>query len=185
MDVVVITPRVGDLIGLPLAKAHLHVEHDDHDALIRLHIEAAAGWLDGPRGWLGLCLGVQTLRVGARGTCLAFDGLELPCGPVSAVNSITYRSPDGLDPVEVDPDLYELDANRVRRKPGAVWPAPMGEIITVTYEAGYTPATLPAAIQSAILLHLNILYEQPEDKAQAALERARDDLLSPFQQRKF
>lgn len=177
MSVVVITPRAGDLIDLSIAKAHLRVERGDHDDLIRGYLEAAASWLDGPRGWLGLCLGEQTLRTEV---CVTRAGHPLPCGPVTEINAVTY----GPDDTALDPALYELDANRVRLRADAAWagsPSPFA----VTYVAGYAPAKMPGAIQSAILLHLTILYEQPEDRELAALERARDDLLSPFRVRTF
>lgn len=181
MGVVVITPRVGDLIDLADAKVHLGVEHGDHDALIRGHVEAAAGWAE---KWLGLSLGEQTLRLDIRAS-LTRDGLSLPRGPVSAISSISYDNGIDDDPVEVDAGLYLLDTNRVRLRRTASWPGPFGGPISITYVAGYAAAELPRAIRSAILLHLNILYEQPEDRALAALERARDDLLSPFRERTF
>lgn len=184
MGVVVITPRDGDLVDLALAKAHLRVEHADHDALVRAHIEAAASWLDGPQGWLGKSLGRQTLRFTSRGS-LTRCGVDLPCGPVFEITAITYGEADLAGPVDVDPAIYEIEANRVRLKHGAFWPGPLGASIEVTYVAGYEAGKLPSAIQSAILLHLNILYDQPEDRELAALERARDDLLSPFRERKF
>lgn len=181
MSVVVITPREGDLVDLGLAKAHLRVEHGDHDALIRAHIEAAASWTE---RWTGLALGEQTLRFDIRAS-LTRDGLMLPRGPVQSITAITYDNAVDDDPVEVDGDLYLTDANRVRLKRSAAWPGPFGGPMSITYVAGYAADGLPKAIQSAILLHLNILYDQPEDRELAALERARDDLLSPFRERKF
>lgn len=180
MNVVVITPRTGDLIDLNIAKAHLRVERGDHDDLIRTYIEAAASWLDGPQGWLGRCLGPQTLRADTRGG-LTFLGLELRCGPVSEVEAVTF----GPAETPADPDLYELRANRVRLRENASWPASPFGPLSITYVGGYPAGQMPGAILSAILLHLTILYEQPEDRELAALERARDDLLSPFRVRTF
>lgn len=180
MGVVVITPRTGDLIELDLAKAHLRVERGDHDSLIRAYIEAAASWLDGPHGWLGRCLGPQTLRVDWNGG-LSRAGTPLPCGPVTAITQILF----GPTESPADPDLYELHANGVRLRDAAFWPGSPGGRVSVTFEAGYPQGEMPAAIQSAILLHLTILYEQPSDRELAALERARDDLLSPFRIRTF
>lgn len=179
MSVVVITPRTGDLIDLAVAKAHLRVERGDHDGLIRTYIEAVASWLDGPQGWLGRCLGPQTLQLDCHGS-LTRAGLLLPCGPATEITAVTYGAGD----MPADPYLYELHANRVRLREGAIWPGGLGPFAT-TYVAGYTAGKMPGAIQSAILLHLTILYEQPADRELAALERARDDLLSPFRVRTF
>lgn len=181
MSVVVITPREGDLVDLALAKGHLRVDHGDHDALIRAHIEAAASWTE---RWTGLALGIQTLRLDIKAS-LTRDGLVLPRGPVVSISGITFDNAVDDDPVEVAADLYLTDANRVRLKRTAAWPGPFGGPMSITYVAGYAADAMPKAIQSAILLHLNILYEQPEDKELAALERARDDLLSPFRERTF
>lgn len=176
-DVVVVTPRSGALIELALVKQHLRVEHSDHDDLIADHVEAAAIWLDGPKGWLGLSLGLQTLRldrVGFGGR----DGIELPCGPVQSIEDVTYLDSDGSD-VSVDADVYALkDANRVRLVAGKSWPAGCGVDVSVTYVAGYAADALPAGIRNAILLHVKILYGQPEGQTLAALERSRDDLLN-------
>lgn len=178
MDIVVVTARAGGVLSLELAKKHLRVEHDDHDDLIEGYIEASVAWLDGPDGWLGQSLGLQTLRVAFDGV-LTRDGVELPCGPISSIEKIEHRPLVGGDPVEVDEDLFEIEANRVRLTYGAAWAAGTRRI-EITYVAGYDPDALPGAIQSAILLHLNILYEQPEERVAATLERARDALLSPF-----
>lgn len=177
----VITPREGDLVDLALAKVHLRVEHGDHDALIRAHIEAAASWTE---RWTGIALGIQTLRFDIRAS-LTRDGLLLPRSPVVSIEGITYDNAVDDDPIEVAADLYLTDANRVRLRRPAAWPGPFGGPMSITYVAGYAADALPKAIQSAILLHLNILYEQPEDKELAALERARDDLLSPYRERTF
>lgn len=180
MSIVVITPRTGDLIDLAIAKAHLRVERGDHDDLIKTYIEAAASWLDGPQGWLGRCLGPQTLCANLQGGLTPL-GLELRCGPVTEIKEVAF----GLTEIPADADLYELHANRVRLRENASWPASPNGPLSITYVAGYPGGQMPGAILSAILLHLTILYEQPEDRELAALERARDDLLSPFRVRTF
>ena len=176
MGVVVTVARTGELVALEKVKAFLRVDHAEHDALIRSHVEAAAGWLDGPTGWLGRALGAQTLRL----TQAAFggpDGIHLPCEPVNAVSSVTYRPDVGGDRVTWASDAYELvEANRVRPIDGADFPS--GRDVEITYTAGY--ATLPDGLCNAILMHVRILYDQPEDRALAALERTRDALLNPF-----
>lgn len=182
MNVVVVTPRAGPFIDLALAKSHLRVEHGDHDVLIGDYVEACATWLDGPTGILGLSVGPQTLRaerIGFPGG----DGFELPCGPVQTVEGIGYVDWTGTAQT-VLPDVYELNANRVLLAQGQAWPSGACSPVSVTYVAGYASGDLPAAIRQAALLHLKILYDQPDDKSLAALERSRDDLLAPFRKRR-
>lgn len=184
MHVVVVTPPAASLVDLAVAKKHLRVEHGDHDDLIQGHIDACADWLDGPEGILGRALGMQTLRVdrveGFRGLC----GFELPLGPARTVTEIGYRDALGVAQL-VEEGIYvgDVEANRVRLADSMVWPASGGPV-SITYTAGYAPGELPKSIERAILLHLNILYDQPEDKALAALERARDALLGPKRKRR-
>lgn len=182
MTVVVVTPPAGLLVALATAKAHLRVEHDDHDGLIEGFIQSCAEWLDGPSGILGLALGEQTLmREGPLG--IGSLGTELECGPVTSIESITWH--DGAEDQTVDPALYELVANQVRLVAGARYPFGWRDpSVRVTYAAGYGGAQLPANIRAAILLHLKILYDEPEDKALAALERSRDALLAPIRRRR-
>lgn len=183
MNVVVVTPRAGELLELVLVKQHLAVEHDDHDAMIEAYMAATASWLDGPKGWLGLALGAQTLRLDRYGFGGA-DGIELPCGPVEAVTEITWADSTGTV-TTVDSSVYELVAgtNWVRLAPGQSWPSSCGPV-SVTYETGYGDGALPPGIQAAMLLHVEILYDRPDDKRLAALERSRDDLLNPVRIRR-
>lgn len=178
MNVVVVTPRVGELLDMALVKQHLAVEHDDHDAMIAAYVAATAAWLDGPAGWLGLALGPQTLRLDRVGFGGA-AGFELPCGPVSDIDSLEWTDGAGVA-TEVEASLYELveGTNRVRLAAGEAWPS-AGCPVSVTYQTGYAANALPAGIKAAMLLHIEILYTRPDDKRLAALERSRDDLLNP------
>lgn len=184
MKVVVVTPPTDPLIELATAKTYLRVEHDDHDTLIEDHIEACALWLDGPTGVLGIAVRTQTLRTDL---CVSsdLDGHELPCGPVQSIDGVTYRNGSNAV-VTVGEGGYEVieATNRVLFIPGEAWPGEVWTPVSVTYVAGYGPDDLPANIRSAALMHLRILYDQPEDKALAALERARDNLLAPIRKRR-
>lgn len=182
MTVVVVAPRAVPFIDLVVAKSALRVEHNDHDTLIADHVEACAAWLDGPTGVLGLAIGPQTLRLERAGFG-GPEGYELPCGPVTDIESISYRDIDGQVQA-VDAGVYELAANRVRLAHGQSWPSGTSSPVSVEYLAGYPENALPASIRNAALLHLKILYDQPHDKALEALERARDDLLSPLRRRR-
>jgi uncharacterized phiE125 gp8 family phage protein len=182
MAVVVVTPRTDEVIPLGIVKAYLRVEHDDHDPLIQMHINAAVAWLDGPTGLLGLSLGPQRLRIEKPGFS-GLHGLELPQGPVTEIDSISWL--DGLGETQmVDEGLYELVANRVRLVQGAAWPAVGFGRVTIEYQAGYGANDLPPPISAAILMQVKIQYDPGDEKSLMALERARDALLSPFRLRR-
>lgn len=176
MSVVVVTPIAEELIDLAIVKAYLRVEHEDHDDLIQMHLDAAIGWLDGPAGWLGRSLGPQVLRLDGADVCAA-DGLELPLGPVTEIVGITWTDGDGVEQTVAD-EIYELRANRVRLLTGQSWPAFGAAGPSVEYEAGYAVGEMPSGLQAAILMHVKIQYDPAAD--QTSLERARDALLSPL-----
>lgn len=178
--VVVVEPRADDLlIQIELVKKHLRVEHEDDDDLISLYAEAVAGWLDGPAGWLGRALGQQTLRVDGPPQCGAV--LALPYPPVTEVVAISYSGADGAD-VIVPPSDYDVRANRVRLVGGS-WP---GAELSVEFVAGYTPATLPRAIQAAMLLMIGDLYAFRQTSvvgtisAEVKMTAAAEALLTPY-----
>lgn len=82
------------LVTTTQAKKHLRVEHGDDDEYIADLVAVATGWLDGPGGWLGLALGLQTLEVTVP-TCQWGPDRRLPLPPLVAIVSET-ASADGL-----------------------------------------------------------------------------------------
>lgn len=179
MNVVVVTPIAEELIDLAIVKAYLRVEHEDHDDLIQMHLDAAIGWLDGPTGWLGRALGPQTVRLDNAALCRGSEGLELPLAPITEITAITWRDSAG-EAQTVDPETYELRANRVRLIAGASWPSFGAAGPSVEYEAGYPVDEMPPGLRAAILMHVKIQYDPGDEKSLGALERARDALLSPL-----
>lgn len=174
MRVVVVTPIAGEIISLADAKAHLKVETSDYDTVIQDAIDAAVAWADGPAGVLGLALGPQTLRASWDARC---GPAALPCGPVTAIESVSWLDLSG-GLVMVDPADYAVIDDVVAWRTGFAWPwaRPFAD---VTYTAGYPLGHLPKGIRQALMLQIKILYDQPEEKRLAALESARDHLLSP------
>src|SRR5579875_4153338 len=113
MFVAVITPPE-PLVELDLAKQHLRVDDGDSDDLINAYIAAAQANIDGPGGWLGRAIGLQTLEVRldsfhprhwerrgypiwAEGawtdwTCWPLQNrIRLPYPPLVSITSITYE----------------------------------------------------------------------------------------------
>ncbi|KRE02592.1 hypothetical protein ASE61_15050 [Bosea sp. Root670] len=105
-------------------------------------IAAATEELDGPTGWLGRSIGLQTLelRLGA----FPCGPIRLPLPPVIEVVSITYTGSGGSNVVMPTTD-YDLVGDCIAPKSG--WPA--GCYIRVRYKAGYdeTPSRIKVAVQ--------------------------------------
>lgn len=127
------------IVSLEEAKKHLIVDHNDDDDLIRALIESATTWIDGPTGWLGRSLGVQTLELR---TCDFYslscqsDTIPLPFPPVLQIVSISYR--DANDVLMVLPsDRYEASFGGVRPRSDG-WPAVNTgpEAVRIQYKVG-------------------------------------------------
>ncbi|KKB12370.1 hypothetical protein VE25_07400 [Devosia geojensis] len=160
MQVRVVTPP-DPLVTWTDAKAHLRLDSDFEQELVEGYIAAATAWIDGPAGWLGRSIGVQTLEL----TNCAFGNDALPYGPIVAIETIHYKDAAGIEQVMPDTD-YRLVAD------GSIyaeaWPK-VGddpEAVRVRYVAGYAPReivpeeggdpalipTVPTPIKQAILL---------------------------------
>ena len=153
MRVVVITPPA-PVVELDQAKMHLRVDGDDDDVLIAGFIAAATAHLDGPAGWLGRAIGLQTLE--ARFDTFLFE-VDLPYRPVVSVESVSYIDVSGTLQV-LAVGAYQLLGAALVPVFGTSWPAVRREreAVAVRYGAGY--ATIPAPISAAILLMTGDLY---------------------------
>lgn len=168
MSVRVVVPAVS-IVSLAEAKIHLRVEHDDDNGYIETLIAAAQGWIDGPAGWLGRSVGVQTLEVvDEHPTCPI---VRLPYPPIIEV---LEASAGGAD-VPVDGYI-----------PGAAafsfgMTLDQGAPVRVKYRAGY--ATPPAPIRVAVLMLAGQWYRSREastDKTLTEMPFGVAALLAPF-----
>ena len=164
MIVRVITPP-DPIVSWVDAQKHLRVENEDQ-AYVEGLIAAATGWIDGPAGWLGRAIGLQTLELADCG----FGNDRLPFPPLVTVESITYLGTDGLDHVMAEGDFLQLMNGSIAPLAGQSWPAvgSSSEAVRVVYTAGYPPvgdpavSTVPAAIKQAILLLIGHWYRNRE-----------------------
>ena len=143
------------VVTLEEAKLHLRVDAGDDDTLISALIDAATQHIDGPMGWLGRALGVQTIE--ARAAFFDASKWTLPCPPVIGVTSIEYVDSSGVVRL-LDETSYEVRGHAIVRAFGKSWPSVRrdDESVRVTYTAGYE--TMPAPIRAAILLMVGDLY---------------------------
>lgn len=168
MSLVVVTPPAA-LLSTADARAHLRIDGDDEDPYLAGLVAAAQGTIDGPMGWLGRSLGVQTLELRAPG----FDGftgggLVLPCGPVIDIVAVSYVTVGGTVAV-LDPAGYALDDDDgLVQTPSGLWPSVQlrPDAVRVRYRAGYAPSadtppasTVPAPILHAVKVMIGMLYE--------------------------
>lgn len=164
MRVFVVTPP-DPVVSLEEAKEHLRVDGPDEDDLILSYIAAATGHIDGPDGWLGRAIGIQTLE--ARFSLLlpaacSGQAIRLPFGPVSELEAVSYLDSQGVQQ-EADLNDFALYGDEVEPVAG-VYPWEGGsmqrEAGRIQYRAGYE--TLPPAIHAAILLMVGDLYANRE-----------------------
>jgi len=180
-------------VSLAEAKAYMHVDHDDDDALIEGLIGSAVDRLDGWAGELGRCLVEQTWRQDFEVACQI---LPLPLAPVISIAAVTYTDAKD-DTVELDTADYarKTDAggrSAVVVRAGAVPPGP----ISVAYVAGYastpgvpadgdgagTPAksTVPDALKLAIKMEVKLNYEPMEPAVRESYQRTIEELIGRF-----
>ena len=191
MRVVVVTPPE-PVVTIEEAKRHLKQDSDDDAQLIAAYVAAATAHIDGPDGWLGRSIGVQTLEARAD---MFRDAMALPCGPVIDITSIEYLDAAGTV-VAVSPQDFEVRGWLVGSAFGRRWPSVGGhsEAVRIRYRAGYEPrvvegqdpvSTVPAPIKAAILLMTGDLYRNRDTSSGTAattipMSTTVENLLSPF-----
>lgn len=150
------------------AKAHLRLDGDGEQAFVEAMIAAATAHIDGPAGWLGRALGLQTIEV--RLPSFGVTSIALPYPPAVDIVSIEYVDSDG-DAAILDDEDYELSGPLLRPAwpnswPAAQWRGCDGDAVRIQYRAGYAVnpdaetivPNIPAPIKAAILLMVGDLY---------------------------
>ena len=193
MELKVLTPPLGEPLGLTEVKLHLRVDDTADYALINGLIMAAREWTE---NFLAGSLVEQTRTVSlSRWPRGAF---RLPGGPVQSITSVTYEDEDG-DTQTVDSSIYYLTpGGEIALDYSKVWPYVNirgKDAITVTYLTGYPPVetvipgeaipetdpveyeedtteidyggNIPQAIKQAMLLLIGTWYQQREGASDA------------------
>lgn len=134
------------------------------DADVESMIKAVVGQWDGPDGWLGRCIGPQTLEMAL--DCWFGRSLRLPYGPVIDIVGIVYTDQNGVDQT-VDDALYGKTGDYLWLKPS--WREPslgdFPERVRVRYEAGYDgepvvsggTGDVPEQVKRAVILTVQYL----------------------------
>ncbi|EZP57434.1 head-tail connector protein [Sphingomonas sp. RIT328] len=182
--VIVIEPPQ-PIITLDEAKQQLKVDADDDDALIEAYIAAATGHIDGPDGWLGRAIGVQTLEAGLDG--FVHDPIRLPYPPLIDLVSIRYEDVTGTWR-DLDPATYEVRDGEIGTAWGKSWPGTRSyrgasRSVRIRYRAGYEQ--VPAPLRVALLMFVDDLYRNRGNVAignvgEIKMPMASSMLLQPF-----
>ena len=152
----IVTPATGSAVALADVKDHLRVEHAEEDSKIQNYITAATSAVE---DYCGISVLSKTLRA-------RFDGFDTPLilrrGPVTAVNSVTYRDRAGKFQTfpNFDWDPSETRA-RVAPKRGHRWPVTDGNMgaVRVEYVAGRAGNDVKPNIVHALKLLVAHYYE--------------------------
>jgi uncharacterized phiE125 gp8 family phage protein len=190
MALQLVTPPANQPVTLTETKAHLVVEHDEHDNLIDIYIAASTGAVDGPRGFLGRALIDQTwdlfldhfpgehhhdsLQLRRHHHHHLTGQIEIPLPPLIGVIGVFYKDSSGAEQ-EFDADNYVVDTasqpGRVVLTADAAWPTTQraANAVRVRFRAGYIGVgssppedAVPFPIKAAILLHVGDLYRGRE-----------------------
>ncbi|MAM37496.1 MAG: hypothetical protein CL949_03105 [Erythrobacter sp.] len=167
MRVTVVTPP-DPVVTWEEAKTHLRLDGDDEQAFVEGLIAAATAHIDGPSGWLGRAIGLQTLEMCLPAFGLTSIALDYP--PAVDIASIEYVDSAG-EIASVADDDYELAGQLLRPAwprvwPNAQWRGADADVVRIRYRAGYAVnpdadpvvPNIPAPIRAAILLMVGDLY---------------------------
>jgi uncharacterized phiE125 gp8 family phage protein len=175
MKVVVVEPPE-PFVTLDEARSQIMELPEEDEPHVEMLIMAATAWIDGPAGWLGRCLGMQTLELTGWSGC---GRLKLPFPPVVDIVSVTTEDADGNETV-VDGAQYRFARGDLFVTAGASWVRePVHRIL---YTAGYDE--VPAPIRVAILMLVAQWYRTREPVVIGAtvetLPFAVEALLAPY-----
>jgi uncharacterized phiE125 gp8 family phage protein len=141
------------------ADEHLKLDGDtSQQAYVEGLISAVTAHIDGPNGWLGRAIGVQTLEAVLDG--FVYDPIALPCRPILDIVSISYQDGAGAWQV-LEAAAYELRGDELGTAWGKSWPSTRayrgaGDAVKIRYRAGYESPPMP--IRIAILMMVDDLF---------------------------
>ena len=192
MALTLITAPTSEPISLAEAAAHLRIDADEEQALVRLLIQSARETVERVtrRSLMTTVWDYTADGFAYNPVTLASVGFALPRIPVASVASVKYyASTTGTDTTLSSADYYvSLADSQCRIWPayGVAWPAiqPRPDGVRVRFTAGATTAALvPAALRQAMLLLIGDGYENREAGQQGAAYQTNptvDRLLWPY-----
>lgn len=180
-----VTPPASLPVTVAEAKAHLRVDHNDEDEKIEALISAATSYLDGRSGVLHRCIVAQTWEL----TLDEFptEEIEIPLGPVQSVTAVTYVDLSGATQTVSLTDYYvDVTSPTAWIVPQIEWPNTMqaANAVAVSFVAGTSVSSVPAAIKHAILLLVGHWFDNRNavnvGNISSSLPFTVDALIAPF-----
>jgi len=189
--------KVADVDGLQVvtfdeAKTHIKIGDADDDTFLQTYIDAAIDWAEDytrrPIRYAQYLLKTEGFQTVDRQLCIRLQGT------VASVDSVRYRNSSGVlttidgPAASPGPAIYEALAGQhstvIRAAVNQSWPALQQYMdnLQVTFTAGWTGETVPAAIRHAILLKTAAgdALRAPGDDDDAQVDRAARRLLDPW-----
>jgi uncharacterized phiE125 gp8 family phage protein len=159
------------LISEALVKQHSRIDSTDSDTVLELYLKAAIQWAENETH--------RTIFVRENRWILrdfprdASQAIRLPRGKTQSVTSIEYsvngslqtlRGPSSGSPAGTDylEDLRGEDGGTLMPPRGGCWPSADCDVptpVTITFQAGWAAADVPAEIVHAILFAVEDAYE--------------------------
>lgn len=180
MALKLITAPASEPVTLADAKLHLRVDGTDSDTMITALIKAAREYCE---GYQNRALITQTWEL-VLDAWPSENYIEVPLPPLQSITSIKYKDAAGVEttwPSEnylVDTDSY---VGRIVLADNCSWPSealhPVGAI-RIRFIAGYGDAAkVPEITKQALLLEVQLRYDDLREYESERLEKARDALL--------
>lgn len=184
---VLVTPSELLPIAVEEVKQALRIDHSDDDIVIDRLIRSAVDHYEGWNGILGIVLVEQTWRQDFD----SFNGcMHLPLGPVRDIVSVKWRNRQG-QMATVSPDDYTLRTDGggrsfVRLGSGYSRPGDLADsaAVQVEYVAGWLvvdgTATVPHDLRTAIILRVQLSYDEAAENNSENVERIEGSLISKY-----
>lgn len=177
-----VTPPAGPPVSLADVKKALHVEHNEDDGRLQDEIAAAVAHYEGPDGILGgVILSEQTWRQD-------FDRVEqkllLPLRPVGDIVTVTWKDEDGAESTIGDTNYALLTdgAGRsyLRFHDSYELPNYLYEVAGASIEFATGYETVPADIKTAVIVRVQLQYDEAASNNGQNLERIEANLIRKY-----
>ncbi len=149
-------------VTLTQLKAHLRITDTNEDVALQIYLDSALDVVE-------VETGRKMSQVSGRLAYFdSFGDMEL-IGDDVTVASVQYVDTDGATQT-LSSSVYDLKSHKARPYLTLAydqsWPDTRDQdaAITVTYQSGYTSATMPSSLKSAVLLQAGSFYEFREDE---------------------